>query len=99
MTTELFAPETVAMKSPRLLWLESNDIRTADCGSGGDSPETGEYKRWCCWSGDMGQAMSDGPLAEGDTEDEAITEWAKMHDIRLWNESGDLLCAIAMRRN
>ena len=75
--------------SPRLAWMKIYDIHTQDTGQEGECPEMGhDFKRWGCWSGDMGDAMASDEFSEGDTEGEAIADWAKRHGVLLWNEIG-----------
>ena len=66
-------PET---PSPRLLWMQRHGITT--------SPPfvTSEAHRdhWLA-SGKLGL-----PFGEGDTEDDALVDYAKRHGLKLWNE-------------
>lgn len=73
-------------KSPRLRWLEKYNLQTIDTGlEGGECPESGhEYKRWIAGPRDVPPEPD--TWSEGDTEDEAIAQWARERGIRLWNE-------------
>jgi hypothetical protein len=68
--------------SPRLAWKRKFNISTQDHGY---HPES-EFERWSAWSGDLHKAIGNGSLASGTTEDDAIAEWARRHNVRLWNE-------------
>jgi len=91
---ELFPPEQVALKSPMMQWMEKHNLTTFDCLNGGECPETGtEFKRWCCFVGGdiqeaFQEAFKEGTIGEGDTRDEAVSNWAKINKVPLWNEQG-----------
>ena len=77
--TELFhIPET---PSPRLRWMQEHDVKTIP----GAWDSFTERERWAAYAG----SIDDMPeLYYGDTADDAITEFAKANNIRLWNEEG-----------
>jgi len=76
--SELFnLPET---PSPRLAWMRANKIQchvTTQC----PLPVS-------CWSGDLAESMENNLIGYGNTEDEAIADFAKRAGLRLWNEVG-----------
>lgn len=87
---ELFPPESVAMDSPRLAWCKKWGIRTVPQHPhmvGAESPESGDtIKAWFvvdtfCHPGE--------PIigCQGDTEDEALTEYAMRFERPHWNET------------
>lgn len=78
---ELFAPDSVSMNSPRLVWLKQHDIHTykSPCVEEDDEP-------WSCWAGSFESVSKLSDYETGQTEDEAITKWAVRHGVRLWNE-------------
>lgn len=77
--SELFPAESVSVDSPRLKWMKKYGVQVYDFKSPGESPETGSHKRWAAGTGILN-------YCEGDTELEAISEWAKSHGIALWDE-------------
>lgn len=80
-TPELFdVPKSL---SPRLVWIEEKGIKTYR--SPGLCPDEAP---WNCWSGDLETAIEKDSFGVGDTEDEAIVNWAKANGVRLWNEEG-----------
>lgn len=84
--SELFDAQMVEGKSPRLRWMEKHNLVTHDFGEGGESPETGmEYKRWVCRVQEPDLTERDCG-AQGDTEADAIADWANRNNVRLWNE-------------
>ena len=80
--TELFnLPET---PSPRLAWMRKHGVwirENREINPGDESPETGEtiypFK-----------AFGNQFVGYGNTEDEAIADFAKRAGVRLWNEVG-----------
>ena len=81
--SELFKPSEVSQDSPRLRWIKQHGIQTHH------SPEfkdDDEYLPWCAWTGDLQKAIQRERISLGRTEDEAIVEWAKDNNMRLWNE-------------
>lgn len=86
--SELFPPESVSMKSPRLEWLERHRLVLHDFGAGGESPETGmDFKRWVCRVQEPDFTERDCG-AHGDTQEDAIADWARRNGVKLWNEEG-----------
>lgn len=89
--TELFTiPE---QKSPRLLWIEKNDIIVRERGDvfyAWDAATESRVYEDCDYDNPQGFDMiSDCPtrwLGIGATEEDAITDWAKKNKVRLWNE-------------
>ena len=82
MSDELFPPEAVTKLSPRLEWIRRHDLRTLK--SDGIQPED---EPWSCWQGEIHPEVFFGErYATGQTEDEAITRWAKRAGVKLWNE-------------
>lgn len=77
----LFASEQVAMKSPRLAWMERHAIRTMLCKlvQAGENP-------WMAWTGDLMDAIEREAAGYGETEDDALFEFAKKNGLRMWNE-------------
>ena len=76
---ELF--EIPVSESPRRLWLKKHRISThrSDCVPDDEEP-------WNAWVGDLAEAIEDGSVGTGATEDDAVCDLAKMLGIRLWNE-------------
>ncbi len=91
MSEELFAPESVAMDSPRLAWLKSHGFETEQLPDGGvECPESGDMvPHWVCRVlKPSGQLYNSREIAGGDTADEACRRLARARGIRLWNEEG-----------
>lgn len=70
-------PET---PSPRILWMRKHDVKVV--------PEVwdefNDRERWAAYTG----LIDDLPeLHFGDTADDAIVEFAKKNNLKLWNES------------
>jgi len=73
MTDDALFPDTEgAQKSPKLLWLESHGLTVR-------LNPAAHQKPWIC-------STSSIDFGCGDTEDEAIAEWAIANGKRLWNE-------------
>ena len=70
--------------SPKAAWFKQHGIKTHDRGAGdlGEGDATGErILRWTC-EGVRGHT------GYGDTEDEALADWARRNRVRFWNERG-----------
>lgn len=65
-------------KSPKQLWIERHNLNTQE------AAELAEP--WSCWSGNLSAAIDAGKVAHGNTEDDAIVQWAIQNHVRLWNE-------------
>lgn len=95
MTDELFPPSTVAVDSPRLRWMKELGVLTIQQPKelvGETCPETGDIiPAWV--AGRYAQDDFDiyhAPLdvaGHGDTEDEALADWARRNGVRMWNET------------
>ena len=73
---ELFSlPPT---KSPKQKWIERHNLNTSE------APELAEP--WSCWAGNLSAALDAGTVAHGNTEEDAIVQWAIQNNVRLWNE-------------
>jgi hypothetical protein len=71
--TELF--DIKESKSPRLAWLEKHKIATL----------RGKPDSWAAWT--IGKPTKvDQIIGYGESEDEAIADWAIKTGMRLWNE-------------
>jgi hypothetical protein len=80
------------MESPRLKWIKRHRITINNIAEKPDEecPETGEIiPQWVCYQG-TNAYWRDGMLNRrtgcGNTEDEAIADWAIKNRKRLWNE-------------
>jgi hypothetical protein len=83
--SELFDAQMGEGKSPRLKWLEKHGLKTHDYGAAFVSPETGhEFGRWTCYLESDYYTFS--KWANGETEADAIADWARLNGVRLWNE-------------
>jgi hypothetical protein len=83
--TELFPTEQITVKSPRLLWMERHGVKTSET-MAGECPETGfEWLSWVAYSGELEISERD-RVGIGETEDDAIADWARINGVRLWNE-------------
>jgi hypothetical protein len=90
---ELFPIESVTQDSPRLAWLKRHNLET-ECipegGPGVESPETGEdIPAWICRVRKQHPNFStycDREIGGGNTEDDAIADFARNAGIPLWNE-------------
>jgi ethanolamine utilization protein EutQ (cupin superfamily) len=69
-------------ESPRLKWMKKHGIKTFCSGKAQDF----DGKPWNCWTGDLCEAMESNTLAIGETEADTIAAWAKINNVRLWNE-------------
>lgn len=83
MNNELFKPEEVTKKSPRLLWMEKYNLETINCDSIDPDAWDEDVYPWVCKQKQHGEYWRDG---FGNTEDEAITAWAMKNNLKLWNE-------------
>ncbi len=79
---ELFPQEQVAVKSPRMLWMERYAVTIWDHGDAIED-ELGEHARFQA-QGRSGLGMPH--YTEGKTEDEAIAALAIKLRVKLWNE-------------
>ena len=93
--TELFAPDSVAMDSPRLAWIKRHGVVT-HCSMPG-TPDACWFAGFRDWWGDCSDGQffiwetghnGDSRMGEGETEDDAIAHLCRRHEIRLWNEEG-----------
>lgn len=76
---ELF--ETEEQLSPRLAWMRKHNISTYRV------PHMEiEEEPWCAWTGNFGEAIETDEFKTGQTEDEALLNFAKHHGLKLWNE-------------
>ena len=81
---ELFPAVAVAGESPRLRWLARHGVVTRDNGQAGED-ELGEFSRWMAWITSSGvvyggpRRMRKDYVGHGDTEDEALADWARKH--------------------
>lgn len=81
LTLELFDPEFGKQDSPRLAWLKKHNLNTYK------SPGIDEEDEpWSCWTGQLEDAIKHNSYVTGETEDEAITNWAIENGVKLWNE-------------
>lgn len=92
--SELFPIESVTCDSPRLAWMKRHNLETERIPEGGpgcESPETGDdIPAWVCRVKKQNPNFStycDREIGGGDTEDEAIQQWALNAGIRLWFEN------------
>jgi hypothetical protein len=74
--------------SPRLRWMQNHNLRTRlnkNISVGEEDEFSGEpIYPWVAFTGDFKFPRPD--AGYGNTEDEAITAWAKLHRVKLWNE-------------
>lgn len=90
---ELFGEDAVASDSPRRLWLARHGLATRDNGQAGED-ELGEFGRWLAWRIEAGiryggpRRMPGYSVGHGDTEDEALADWARKNGKRMWFEEG-----------
>jgi len=86
MTDTLFdLPE---QKSPRLLWIEKHGIETLHVPY---EDESGMDVGWYAWRINDGECLDEvihygHEYGFGATEADAITDWSRKNDVRLWNE-------------
>lgn len=86
--TDLFQPEETAQLSPRLKWMQEPQVKTHYCAA-----FVGDGDPWCAWDskneykGDGGVPYDPDACGYGQTEDEAIVEFARINNLRLWNET------------
>jgi hypothetical protein len=76
--SNLFPADQIAVKSPRLKWMEKYSIQTK-CSIDIDPP-------WAAWGGDLSAAIETDAFGYGQTEDDALADWAKENNVKLWNE-------------
>ena len=76
---ELFDPASVSSKSPRLRWMERHKLKTEFCKHIPEAP-------WAAWDGDLQTVIKNDLLGTGLTEADATVEWARINNVRLWNE-------------
>ena len=81
MNDELFSAESVTVKSPRLRWMEKYKVQTHR-----SATVPADEEPWSCWSGELQMSINHDWIANGTTEDEAITAWAIKNGVRKWNE-------------
>ncbi len=86
--SEMFAPEAVAMLSPKLLWVQTHDLHvwhTPDLVGDEEDDQGNEIKPWTCAKMSAGgPALS--RCGTGDTEEEALADYAAKHGLGLWNQ-------------
>lgn len=83
-TFELFQPDEVQMKSPKLAWVDKHLASTSRC----HITEENQYP-WCAWLPDndeCGMPLDEGRCGYGMTEEEALRDLGVKHNIKLWNE-------------
>lgn len=91
---ELFPPSECAAESPRHAWIAKYGLTTRDNGAAGEDEFGTEYGRWSAWMEpiplhqDMPSIRYQNLTGEGDTEDEALADWARRHGVRMWFEEG-----------
>lgn len=69
--------------SPRLLWMEKHGIEIEQ----ESDPKLGNF--WWAWSTKYSGEDPDSAISMiGDTEEDAVFQWARMHGVPLWNEEG-----------
>jgi len=78
---EMFDSKSVEKDSPRLAWFKKHNVSTYRTPHMADEDEP-----WNCWSGPLQEAVNNNRYATGETEDEAIANWAIENEVRLWNE-------------
>lgn len=80
MSDQLF--DIPACDSPRLAWMKRHFVQTRH------DPSARHWTKpvWTCWRGNLLEAENYGEVTAGETEDEAITAWAKRNHVKLWNE-------------
>lgn len=88
--TELF--EIPQVLSPRLAWMKKNNLTSRhderiEIGSEDEISGKTLYP-WlvCDKAEDLAILLCEGRVGFGNTEDEAITAWAKANGVKLWNE-------------
>lgn len=94
--SELFPAESIASESPRLRWMRRHNLETERIPEGGpgvESPETGDdIPAFVCRIKKQNPNFStycDREIGGGDTEEEAIIDFAIHAGIPLWNEDGN----------
>lgn len=90
---ELFPAEAVTMDSPRLAWCKRHNavtfhslIEPAVWMAGFSQNPVAAGDDAAQWMFEECGAHGSSRVGEGDTEDEALAEAARIHGIRLWNE-------------
>ena len=81
MSDELFPAESVTVKSPRLLWMERHGVTVGPLKF---KPTHSDDFRFAYSVIAVGKQGSE--HGYGNTEDDAIIDWAKANGVRLWNE-------------
>lgn len=82
--SELFPAQEVAGKSPRLKWLENHRLSVWK-NAAAEVP----CEAWLAAVFEVdGQLPKDSLIGEGHTEADAIADWARRNNVRLWNEEG-----------
>ena len=90
---ELFAPESVAMDSPKLAWMKKHGIITCYHAPGHVEPTWfAGFQDW--WPDRTGSDFfceetmhnGDSRIGEGETETEALAALCAAWEIKLWNE-------------
>jgi len=88
---ELFSALEVASESPKLKWLRAQNAETEHFPEGGfESPETGDYvPKWVCRKKKESGSFGPREIGCGETEQEAIADFAINAGVRLWFETPD----------
>ncbi len=89
MSNELFDINSVSMDSPRLAWKKKHSVETEKLERAGDEDDNGDtIPQWVCRIKKLANGARYFPnqIAGGDTEDEALAEYAAKNSIPLWNE-------------
>lgn len=88
MTDELFPHSTVAVESPRLRWMKKHNvsiIHNHDVSPGDEDEFSGETIFPFCATNSPDKWLQS-RAGYGNTEVEALADWARRNGVRLWNE-------------
>ena len=75
--SELF--DATESLSPRVKWIRKHKIKTSR--KDPDLP----LDAWVCWSGELYNIIGSHEIGVGETEGQAMADWAKRHGVKLWN--------------
>lgn len=85
--SELFDIKSVKQDSPRFAWMKHYGVKVKNCPdvTVGDEGEFGN-EQWP-WYAFAHEASQPEDFVGGETEDEALANFAKSKNLRLWNET------------
>lgn len=79
--SELFPIASITKLTPRAAWMKKYGLDTFTAWD-----EWNDKDMWYCWNPIKNDITDDDDIGIGETEHDAICEWAIKNNVRLWNE-------------